>query len=40
MIPAVTGVKLTEMVQLAPAPSAAGQLLVAEKSPVAPMLLT
>ena len=38
-IPVAAGAKLTEIVQLAPAPSDAGQLLVTEKSPVASMLL-
>jgi len=39
MIPVAVGAKLTEIVQLVPTPSDAGQLLVTEKSPVASMLL-
>ncbi len=39
IIPTAAGEKVTESVQLAPAPSEAGQLLATEKSPVASMLL-
>jgi hypothetical protein len=38
LVPAAVGLKVTEIVQLAPAPTVIPQVLVCEKSPLAAML--